>query len=92
MNRAQIEVYKKSSDDWYGNYYTELVLIGFTHLIAIPSCNHTEQWRVSAWGNDDFGMIKDFDNRDEAFNCFISVINLEDVTHDSLKELGFEIF
>ena len=87
-----IEVYKKTSDDWCPNYYKELVKVGFTSLLKGPDYKMFGVWRVSVWGDDDLGMIRDFDNRDEAFNFFISVIKLEILASDKLKKMGFEMF
>jgi len=82
-----IEVYKETSDCWYPNYHGNLVKVIFNKLLTLP--NEPEEWKVSVWGNDDFGMAKTFDNRNKAFECFIDVIKLKIIRYDELKETGF---
>ena len=54
--------------------------------------------RVCVWGADDFGMEKDFEqgkdltpdpSREQALDCFLSVISLERVNPSDLRALGF---
>lgn len=47
-------------------------------------------WRVCAWGDDDMGLEKDFDNRYDAWRCFVKVISMEFVDQQALKDLGFQ--
>jgi hypothetical protein len=84
MNR--VDAFKRTSDEWYPNYH-ELVKVSFCQTGPYPPENG--DWRVCAWGNDDFGMEKDFRDREEAWACFLAVISLNDVTVDRLRELGF---
>ena len=82
--------FKKTSDDWYPCYKIEkdarhsegLVEVIFTKLID-------GMYRVCIWGADDFGMERDFKEEYDAWNIFLLVIKLEDVTFNKLKELGF---
>jgi len=88
MNR--VDAFKRTSGQWYPNYHLdshELVKVSFGQTGPCPSENG--DWRVCAWGNDDFGMEKDFQEREEAWACFLAVISLDDVTADRLRELGF---
>jgi hypothetical protein len=88
MNR--VDAFKRTSGQWYPNYHLEnheLVKVSFCQTGPCPSENG--DWRVCAWGNDDFGMEKDFQEREEAWACFLAVISLDDVTADRLRELGF---
>jgi hypothetical protein len=85
MNR--VDAFKRTSGKWYPNYHLEnheLVKVSFCQDQAGP-----RNWWVSAWGNDDFGMEKEFQDREEAWACFIEVISLDDVTVARLRELGF---
>ncbi len=81
-------VYKLTSDDWYPSTKTDdgmLVCISFSKL----GTTHLPTWRVCAWGDDDFGLEKDFTSEADAWVCFLEVIGYKDVTHDSLRKLGF---
>lgn len=84
-------------DEWAGNYslndrrYTNLVRVVFGRP------QPKDSWRVGVWGNDDFGMVKDFNVKDgqteeDADKCFLQIISLKIVSQDILTELGFEIF
>jgi hypothetical protein len=89
----KINVYKKTTDDWYGNYQIKegdaLVTVSFTQTGPNPKM-YKGEFRVCVWGNDDCGMERDF-GADEAtaLNTFMQVIGLENVNKDKLKELGF---
>ena len=82
-----VEVFKRSSSDWYPAFRIPLgcflVKVSFLQLSPIGG------WRVCAWGGDDFGLEKDFDDEKEAWTCFLEVIGLDDVSHEELKALGF---
>lgn len=45
--------------------------------------------RVCVWGNDDFGMEKDFDNREDATATFLFVISQEVVNQKWLEDNRF---
>ena len=79
--------FKKTQDNWCGNYYNELVKLTFhgniTPYREIPT------YRVSVRGNDDMGM--EFDTNDErtAHCIFQQVIGLEYVNKTDLIKLNF---
>ncbi len=92
----RIVVYKHTSDSWYPEYQlttpsynskNKLVQVTYHSNIAPPS--HDCEFRVSAWGDDDFGMEFDTKSENEAWLKFIAVIGLTDVTHEALVKLGF---
>lgn len=91
-----INVFKRTTDNWYGNYkvqddarVSDLVEVSFTKTGPDPK-NHQGDFRVCVWGNDDCGQEKDFaDDEELAWNCFLQVIGMEDVTMSKLKILGF---
>lgn len=94
----ELEVFKEClpEDEWAGNYSLDN---GYKNLVRVvfgrPYPNNS--WRVGVWGNDDFGMIKDFNFKDgqtevDADKCFLQIISLKIVSQDVLTELGFEIF
>ena len=91
----KINVFKQTNDEWYGNYKIEddcrvygLVEVKFTQTGPDPKYGLGE-WRVCVWGNDDFGMERDFIDEDEALNIFYQVIGWDYVNVDPLKTLGF---
>lgn len=79
MNK--VRVFKQTSDDWFPSYQIDdnlnLVQVSF-----IPFDDNT--YSVCACGGDDFGLEKDFVNEKEAWQCFIEIIGMNDVT---IKEL-----
>lgn len=76
--------FKRTSDYWCGNWYGELVEVGLVKLAP-----DTDEHRVSVWGNDDMGMVKDYLTKQEALTMFIHLTTLEDLSIDVLTELGF---
>jgi len=85
----RVEVFKRTQDDWYGNYkvvgdqrVSDLVEVSFLNLM--PS-----GWRVCVWGNDDCGLERDFESESEAWNIFLQVIGMESVNKQPLRDLGF---
>jgi hypothetical protein len=60
------------------------------HTIDYAFEDKTHYWKVSVWGDDDSGMEMDFLDERSAWQCFIEVIGLDDVTVKKLKELGFK--
>lgn len=86
----RVEVYKQTSDDWYPSYQLEGVAEHYKNLVRVSFLSIRDgSWRVCCWGADDFGMERDFKEEYDAWNIFLLVIKLEDVTFNKLKELGF---
>lgn len=90
----KVEVYKKTTDDWcpsLASQYADLnfVRVAFLKLETYDKY-HAEQWRVCCWGEDDFGMERDYDSESEAWTTFLQILGWEDVTVKRLMdELGF---
>lgn len=95
----EIEVYKECDpeDQWCGNFVlndhrnTNVVRVVFGRPMPRNS------WRVGVWGNDGFGLVKDFstlngNTEEDADKCFFEVISLKIITQDILYSLGFETF
>jgi hypothetical protein len=87
-----VVVYKPTPDNWYPSYYCQgiplkLVCISFNKI----ELDNDYLWRVSAWGDDDFGLCKDFDKNQEnsAWNCFCIIIGLDVVSIKDLIDLNF---
>ena len=88
-----IQVYKKTNEDWYGNYEIKdgdsLVKVSLTQTGPDPK-NYKGEFRVCVWGNDDCGMELDFGaDETKALNCFLQVIGTGCVSRDHLISLGF---
>lgn len=93
----RVDVFKRTSDDWYPSYtlnqynsgvdHQKLVEVSFTQTGPIPPT--IGDWRVCVWGGDDCGMERDFTDKKTAWECFLDVISLDDVTMNSLTERHF---
>jgi hypothetical protein len=92
-------VYKETSDSWYPSYEMSeefgsqrLVRVSFGKTGPSPQLEAGE-WRVSVWGADDCGMERDYplnkQGRDEAWNMFVFIISLPNITMRLLKDMGF---
>ena len=89
---VKVEVFKGTSENWFPSYKMDggkklLVKVCFTQTGPNPPTHG--DWRVCVWGGDDCGMERDFSNEAEAWNCFLQVIGLEDVTRAALRGRGF---
>jgi hypothetical protein len=80
------EVFKKTNDDWYGNYENNTC-----KLIYIGQLSD-DLFRVAVWGNDDFGIYKDFETEKEAIEIFEKLKETKVINHKDLYDLGFAIF
>lgn len=83
------EVFKETKEDWYPAYkiehdlrYEGFVMVAFLELV--PS----GEWRVCIWGQDDYGLERDFPphERMKAWEVFVDIISAEYVTHDLAKK------
>jgi len=79
--------FKKTKDNWCGNYYNELVKLTFHGNIS--PYQETPIYRVSIWGNDNMGMEFDTNNELTAQGIFQQVIGLEYVNRADLIKLNF---
>ena len=86
FDKARFSTFAYTTDCWSPNYERYLVEVSFQQLY--PS----GLWRVGVWGNDDIGMVRDFENRALAEYCYAAVINEPYVTKDNLSIKGFEYF
>lgn len=92
MNKQTYKCFKKTSDNWWGNYYKELV-----EVKCLPLDPEYKDWRVLVSGNDDFRMIKDFEddcesNEKNALSLLLEVMSIEVLTQKELIDKGFEWF
>jgi hypothetical protein len=87
---VDIEVYKETGDDWYPAYElgkTKLVKVAFCRLLH----DEKDEWMVSAWGADDFGMDRIFTSKIEAWDCFMEILSMDNVTQSALNKLWLRV-
>ena len=80
------EIYKKTNDEWYGNYNTDEVRLIYVGRLS------DGKFRVACWGNDDFGIDKDFVNESDAISVFELLKSRDFINHQDLYDLGFTRF
>lgn len=79
----QTKIYKKTNDDWYPNVNTNEVILEYIGKLI------SNKFRVACWGNDDFGIEKDFETEIEAINVFKKLKLKKVINHQDLYNLGF---
>jgi hypothetical protein len=75
-------ILKTTTDDWFLPFDMNLVRVSLIQLCA-------KEWRVCIWGQDDFGMEKDFASKAKAEKVFLTILHWEDVTRIKLEGIGF---
>ena len=85
---TKITIYKKTNEDWYPS----IIMDGgqYIEVSFIPLSN--KKFRVCAWGDDDFGMEKDFESKDRfaAYSLFKEIEKIEQpLTKSYFKNKGF---
>jgi len=90
----RVDTFKRTQDNWYGNYkitgdarVSDLVEVSFLKLLNTEGSELN--WRVCVWGNDDFGLERDFEHEAEAWVTFLEVIGQEYVNQQYLRNNGF---
>ena len=97
-DKDRAEVMKKTDDDWYGNYGEDEDEVQLIHHGNIGGYydkdgNAQIEFRTSVWGNDDFGMYKDFINDEEGAKQLFDELNkLDKINKSDCKKLGMEPF
>jgi hypothetical protein len=85
MNKRE-PIFKPTTDDWYGNYEVDTCKLKYLGKLS------DGKFRVAVWGNDDFGIEKDFDTESEAIDMFDKLAKYEVINHQDLYDLGFVVF
>ena len=92
------EIFVSVSDNWCGNYQGNKIRVSVA-LNWFPNINY-HFVRIGAWGNDDLGMIKDFEDKtyevllkkyNELCETFLKQIP-QTVNQNWFLEQGFEYF
>ena len=82
----RIEVIISTTDNWYGNYDNNTVKLTYHGRLI---CG---KYRVSIWGNDDFGLIYDTTDKGTARVLFNKLKTKSNITQRELYDLGFRVF
>lgn len=94
MNRQEILI--KTDDEWSGNYDDNFVKLIYNGLIPpfTPKGKKEREplWRVSCWGNDDFGIDKDFESEQESIDVFNDLKSRDKINQQDLYDMGFTNF
>ena len=92
----RMSAFKRTHDEWYGNYKiandARVSALVEVSLIKMPKYKDSPiGWRVCVWGNDDFGMERDYNDtdKDSAVAMFHQVISWDFVNIGQLKTNGF---
>lgn len=88
----RVEVMKKTQDDWYPCFNEDEVRLTFHGVINGYKDKELWVWRVSCWGNDDFGIDKDFHSSKEAKEVFDMLNEMDMIQHKTLFDMGFARF
>lgn len=88
----RISCFKKTDEDWYGNYKIEKDLrhkdIKYVEVkfLKIPG---SKEFRVCVWGNDDFGM--ELDSEDEVYikQVYLDLCFQPTIRKSYLEKKGF---
>lgn len=95
----RISCFKKTDEDWFGNYKIEndmrhkdekYVHVSFFKLPKLYKEEESVLFRVCVWGNDDLGM--ELDSTDELYlrQVYCDICLQETVNRDYLEQLGFQ--
>lgn len=79
---------KETKDNFCGNYGKNENLVEVRFCYSYPNKN----WRVDVWGDDDFGIIFETKDRDEALSMFNKLCEMEFIEQEELYKLGFVNF
>ena len=89
-------MFKKTHDNWHGNHNGDEIVLRLSDDINRPFRNEKPDigplYRVAAWGNDDFGMIIDIADEQEARELFDMLSKRSYIDKEDLDELGFDTF
>lgn len=89
---SRLTIFKEVPEDWYSNYKIkdDGRYQGKYVSISLLQLNVKETpWRVCIWGNDDFGMEKDFKDLNQAQQQFEWCIYIQPLTKQYLQMCGF---
>lgn len=76
-------------EDWYGNYRIEGdARHADTRLVQVSALSLSDgNYRVCVWGNDDFGLERDFEQPGQAMVLYQLIVSRPYPTQEWLKNL-----
>lgn len=94
--------FRPTSDDWHSNYpvllkggHTDVRYAGLG-LVSVKvldlTFNDPPTWRVFVEGTDDFAMAKDFAEKQQAVDAYMSICGLHRVSKAELLRIGFAYY
>ena len=93
-NKGPGRVYEKltkeilTKENWYPNLPGDKLRVSFMELMRNFKQAKPQLWRVCVWGNDDFGMERDYPDRTDAKKAFQEIVDF--TTKEELRILfGF---
>lgn len=84
--KEPVTIFKNTDDDWHGNYPNNQVKLQYIGKLT------DGKFRVAVWGNDDFGIDKDFNKEQDAVTVFSELTLKDKINHKDLYDLGFANF
>lgn len=89
----RVSVFKYTEDDWYPPFYLRHNAEETYKLVEVSLLEYSTKlgtFCVCAWGEDDFGLEKEFSNLEEAKQVFEDIISQKLVSTEYLRNLGFQ--
>lgn len=88
---------KPTQDDWYGNDKIDRITVGgevhrdvrIVTVTCVTLRDDKTPYRVCVWGNDDYGLEKDYGIEEEARFNFMKILKMDWVNKQPLIDMGF---
>ena len=90
MKRSYI--YKLTNDNWHKNHFGNKVKLMYHGDITPCNVGTHRTYRVSVFGNDDFGMVFDSCIEQEVLDMFFTLSQMKVINKEDLTKLGFKVF
>ena len=85
-----ITIFKEVKEDWYGNYNIADDARYTGKYVSIRTAKLADYiFRVCVWGNDDFGMERDYESEDDALLMFRACVETNELTKRFLIDHNF---
>lgn len=97
----RVYCFKLTSDDWYSEYKiskdvryenAKFVCVTFHGNLNAYDSTMKPVYRTSVWGNDDTGIDKDSEIESEAFELYLDLCSLKNVTKEYCLKRGMNYF
>lgn len=98
MKHKPITVFKLTQEDWHPSYELARYYKGRPNQFMLEVSylgelrrykDRPRVWRTCVWGSDDFGMEYDASSEEDAFDKFMEIMHMKEVTRAALSSLGF---